>query len=42
MQVTLCLIQKVETDRIMPNKKLEVIIRDNEKGICVLSASKFH
>jgi hypothetical protein len=26
----------VQTDRSIPNNKLELIIRDNEKGICML------
>jgi len=28
--------QQVQTDRIIPNNKPDVIIRDNEKGTCVL------
>jgi hypothetical protein len=31
MKVSLCLNQKVETDSTIPNKNLDVIIRDNEK-----------
>jgi len=42
MKVTLCLIKKVENDGTIPNKKPDVIIRHNEKGICVLSTSKFN
>jgi len=30
MKMTFCLIQKVKTDRTIPNKNLDVIIRDNE------------
>jgi hypothetical protein len=28
--------QQVETDRTIPNNKPDIIIRDNEKGICML------
>ena len=28
--------QKVQTDRTFPNNKPDIIIRDNEKGTCVL------
>jgi hypothetical protein len=28
--------QQVKTDRIIPKNKLDVIIRDNEKGTCML------
>ena len=42
MKVNLCLIQKVETDRNIPNKKQDVLIREDEKEICVLSTPKFH
>jgi len=28
--------QQVQTDRTIPNNKPEVIIRDNEKGTCML------
>ena len=28
--------QQVQTDRTIPNNKPGIIIRDNEKGICVL------
>jgi hypothetical protein len=42
MNVTINKIKKVENDGIIPNKKPDVIIRHNEKGICVLSTSKFN
>ena len=28
--------QKVQTDRTIPNNKPDIIIRDNEKGTCML------
>jgi len=28
--------QQIQTDRTIPNKKPDIIIRDNEKGICML------
>ena len=28
--------QQVQTDRTIPNNKRDIIIRDNEKGICML------
>jgi len=28
--------QKIQTDRIITNNKTDIIIRDNEKGTCVL------
>jgi hypothetical protein len=28
--------QQVQTDRTIPNNKLDVIIRDNERGTCML------
>jgi len=28
--------QQVQTDRTIPNNKPDIIIRDNEKGICML------
>jgi len=28
--------QEVQTDRTIPNKKPDIIIRDNEKGTCML------
>ena len=28
--------QKVQTDRTIPNNKPDIIIRDNENGICIL------
>jgi len=28
--------QQVQTDRTIPNNKRDIIIRDNEKGSCVL------
>jgi len=27
---------KIETDRTIPNNKPDIIIRDNEKGTCIL------
>ena len=29
-------IQQVQTDRTLPNNKPDIIIRDNEKGTCML------
>jgi hypothetical protein len=28
--------RQVQTDRTIPNNKLDIIIRDNEKGTCML------
>jgi len=36
-KVTLLWNQQVQTDRTIPNNKPDVIIRDNEKGTCVLT-----
>jgi len=35
-KVTILWNQQVQTDRTIPNNKLDIIIRDNEKGTCVL------
>jgi len=35
-KVTILWIQKVQTDRTIPNNKPDIIIRDNEKGTCVV------
>jgi hypothetical protein len=35
-KVTILWNQQVQTDRTIPNNKPEIIIRDNEKGTCVL------
>ena len=35
-KVTILWYQKVQTDRIIPNNKQDIIIRDNEKGTCML------
>jgi hypothetical protein len=35
-KVTLLWNQKVQTDRIIPNNEVEIIIRDNEKETCML------
>jgi hypothetical protein len=37
-KVTILQIQQVQTDRTIPNYKPDVIIRDNEKGTCMLIA----
>jgi hypothetical protein len=34
--VTILWNQQVQTDRTIPNNKLDIVIRDNEKGICML------
>jgi hypothetical protein len=34
--VTILWNQKVQTDRTIPNNKPDIIIRDNEKGTCLL------
>jgi hypothetical protein len=33
--VTILCNQQVQTDRIIPNNKLDIIIRDNEKRMCM-------
>ena len=35
-KVTILWIQQVQTDRTIPNNKSDIIIRDNEKGTCIL------
>ena len=35
-KVTILLNQQVQTDRTIPNNKPDIIIRDNEKGACML------
>jgi hypothetical protein len=35
-KVTILWNQQVQTDRTIPNNKPDIIIRDNEKGICML------
>jgi hypothetical protein len=35
-EVTILWNQQVQTDRNIPNDKLDIIIRDNEKGTCML------
>ena len=35
-KVTILWNQQVQTDRTMPNNKPDIIIRDNEKGTCML------
>jgi hypothetical protein len=35
-KVTILWNQEVQTDRTIPNNKLDIIIRDNEKGTCML------
>jgi len=35
-KVTILWIQQVQTDRTVPNNKPDIIIRDNEKGTCML------
>jgi len=35
-KVTVLWNQQVQTDRIIPNNKPDIIIRDNEKGTCML------
>ena len=35
-KVTILLNQQVQTDRTIPNNKPDIIIRDNEKGTCML------
>jgi len=36
-KVTILWNQQVQTDRTIPNNKPDIIIRDNEKGTCVLT-----
>jgi enolase len=36
-KVTILWNQHVQTDRTMPNNKTDIIIRDNEKGTCMLT-----
>ena len=35
-KVTILFNQQVQTDRTLPNNKPDIIIRDNEKGTCML------
>jgi hypothetical protein len=35
-KVTILWNQQVQTDRTIPNNKPDIIIRDNEKGTCIL------
>jgi len=35
-KITIFWNQQVQTDRTIPNKKPDIIIRDNEKGTCML------
>jgi hypothetical protein len=35
-KVTILLNQQVHTDRTIPNNKPDIVIRDNEKGTCML------
>ena len=35
-KVTILWNQQIQTDRTIPNKKPDIIIRDNEKGTCML------
>ena len=35
-KVTILWNQQVQTDRTVPNNKPDIIIRDNEKGTCML------
>ena len=35
-KVTILWNQQVQTDRTIPNNKPDIIIRDNEKGTCML------
>ena len=35
-KVTVFCSQQLQTDRTIPNNKLDIIIRDNEKGTCML------
>ena len=35
-KVTILWTQQVKTDRTIPNNKPDIIIRDNEKGTCML------
>jgi len=35
-KVTILWNQQIQTDRIIPNNKPDIIIRDNEKGTCML------
>ena len=35
-KVTILWYEKVQTDRTIPNNKPDIIIRDNEKGTCML------
>ena len=35
-KVTILWNQKVQTDRTIPNNKPDIIIRDNEKGTCMI------
>jgi len=35
-KVTILWNQQIQTDRTVPNNKPDIIIRDNEKGTCVI------
>jgi len=35
-KVTISWNHEIQTDRIVPNNKPDIIIRDNEKGACML------
>ena len=35
-KVTILWNQQIQTDKIIPNNKPDIIIRDNEKGTCML------
>jgi len=36
MRTTILWNQQIQTDRTIPNNKPDIIIRDNEKGTCML------
>jgi len=36
MIIIIIIIIKIQTDRTIPNNKPDIIIRDNEKGTCML------
>jgi hypothetical protein len=40
-KVTILWNQQVQTDRTIPNNKPDIVIRDNEKGTCMLIDSQF-
>ena len=35
-KVTILWNQQIQTDRTIPNNKLDIIVRDNKKGTCML------